>query len=138
MTKIPALTASALALALVAAGCGSSNDNSGGSSNTKTQKQQPAPAAPKKKGGKSASVSMKNIQFSPRAVTVAKGTTVTWTNTDSVAHDVTKKSGPGPQFSSGTGNINKGGTYKQTFNTAGTVAYVCTVHPGMAGTIKVK
>jgi plastocyanin len=136
MTKLLALTASVLALALVAAGCGSSNDNGGGGSSTK--KQQPAPAAPKKKGGKSASVSMKNIQFSPKSVSVAKGTTVTWTNDDSVAHDVTKKGGPGPQFASGSGNLNKGDTYKQTFNTAGTVSYVCTVHPGMSGTIKVK
>jgi plastocyanin len=81
---------------------------------------------------------MKNIQFSPKALTVSKGTTVTWTNEDSVNHDVTKTSGPGPKFASGTGNIGSGGTYKMTFNTPGTIQYRCTIHPGMAGTIVVK
>jgi plastocyanin len=137
MTKLPALTASVLALALVAAGCGSSNDNGGGGSSTK--KQQPAPAAPKKKSGKSASVTMKNIQFSPKSLTVAKGTTVTWTNDDSVGHDVTKKGGPGPKFSSGpAGGMQKGDTFQEKFTTAGTINYVCTVHPNMKATITVK
>ena len=81
---------------------------------------------------------MKNIQFSPKALTVSKGTTVTWTNEDSVNHDVTKTSGPGPKFASGTGNIGSGGTYKMTFNTPGTIQYRCTIHPGMTGTIVVK
>ena len=53
-------------------------------------------------------------------------------------HDVTKSSGPGPDFKSGTGNIASGSTYKQTFNTAGTIQYRCTIHPGMTGTIVVK
>ena len=135
MTKLLALTCSVLALALVAAGCGSSDDNGGGGS--KTQSSPPPPSKPAKKG-KTASVSMKNIQFDPKSLSVAKGTTVTWTNDDSAAHDVTKNGGPGPQFSSGTGNLNQGDTYKQTFNTAGTIKYVCTVHPGMTGSINVK
>jgi plastocyanin len=83
-------------------------------------------------------VSMKNIAFSPQTVTVNKGGTVQWTNDDSVNHDVTKKSGPGPDFKSGNGNISSGSTYKQTFDTPGTIQYVCTIHPGMAGTIVVK
>ena len=136
MTKLFALACSVLALALIAAGCGSSsNDNGGGSSSTK--KSSP-PAAKPKSGGKTVAVSMKNIQFNPKALNVAKGTTVKWTNDDSVNHDVTKKAGPGPDFASGQGNLAKGATYKQTLNTPGTIAYVCTVHPGMAGVIHVK
>ena len=81
---------------------------------------------------------MKNIAFLPKSVSVAKGTTVKWTNEDNVNHDVTKKSGPGPDFSSGQGNLAKGATYEQTLDTPGTIKYVCTVHPGMAGTITVK
>jgi plastocyanin len=133
MTRFLGTLCSIVACGLVAAGCGSSNDSS--SSNTKTQKA--APAAPKKVG-KTAAVSMKNIQFSPRALTVAKGTTVKWTNDDSLNHDVTKKSGPGPDFSSGSGNLARGATYQQTLSTPGTINYVCTVHPGMTGTINVK
>ena len=134
MTRFLGTLCSIVACGLVAAGCGSSNDNSS-SSNTQTQK---APPAAPKKAGKTAAVSMKNIQFSPRALTVAKGTTVKWTNDDSLNHDVTKKSGPGPDFASGQGNLAKGATYEQTLDTPGTIKYVCTVHPGMTGTINVK
>jgi plastocyanin len=134
MNRFLGTLCSIVACGLVAAGCGSSNDNS----STKTQKAAPAAPAAPKKAGKTTAVSMKNIQFSPKALTVAKGTTVKWTNDDSVAHDVTKKSGPGPDFSSGSGNLARGATYQQTLNTPGTIKYVCTVHPGMAGTITVK
>ena len=134
MTRFLAALCSIVACGLVAAGCGSSNSSS---SDTKTQKAAPAAPAPKK-AGKTVAVAMKNIAFLPKSVSVAKGTTVKWTNEDNVNHDVTKKSGPGPDFSSGQGNLAKGATYQQTLNTPGTIKYVCTVHPGMAGTIKVK
>jgi plastocyanin len=132
MTRILTSLCSIVVCGLVAAGCGSSNSNN---SNAKTQKA--APAAPKK-AGKTVAVAQKNIAFVPSSVTVAKGTTVKWTNQDSINHDVTKKSGPGPDFSSGQGNLAKGATYEQTLDTPGTIKFVCTVHPGMAGTIKVK
>ena|SRR5919198_1470966 len=123
------LVISSAVLALAAAGCG----GGGGGGTTSA----PASSAPATSGGGS-KVAMKNIQFNPKTLTVNKGATVTWTNEDSVSHDVTKQSGPGPNFSSGTGNIGGGGTYQQTFNTPGTIHYVCTVHPGMTGTIVVK
>jgi plastocyanin len=63
---------------------------------------------------------------------------VEWTNDDSVNHDVTKQTGPGPQFSSGSGDLGSGATYRVTFKAPGTVKYQCTVHPGMTGTIVVK
>lgn len=134
MNKWLAVFFSALALGLVAAGCGSSNKSSSSSSTTK----QKAPAA-STGGGKSASVQMKNIAFTPTAVTVAKGGTVKWTNEDTVGHDVTKKSGPGPKFSSGSaGGLQKGDTFQEKFTTPGTVHYVCTVHPNMQATVTVK
>jgi plastocyanin len=77
---------------------------------------------------------MKDIQFNPGKVTVDKGGTVTWTNDDSVGHDVT-----GDGFKSGSaGGIQGGQSFKHTFNKAGKFAYVCTVHPGMKGTVTVK
>lgn len=123
---------------LAAAGCG--GGGSGGSSapaSSAPASSAPASSTPAASGGV-VKVDMKNIQFNPKTITVKKGTTVEWMNEDSVNHDVTKRSGPGPQFSSGTGNIGSGGGYKQTFNTAGTIQYHCTVHPGMDGTIVVK
>jgi plastocyanin len=143
-TSLAALCA-CLALALVAAGCGGSDNNdkgtAGGSSSS------PAKSGGKKQAtggggataGKSASVTLKDIAFHPANVTVAKGGTVTWTNDDTVGHDVTKESGPGKDFKSGTpGGLTNGATFKQTFTTAGTIKYRCTVHPGMEGTITVK
>ena len=66
------------------------------------------------------------------------GGTVKWTNNESVPHDVTKEDGPGANFSSGKGNMQQGDTYEQTFKEAGTVNYVCTVHPNMKGTVTVQ
>jgi len=80
-----------------------------------------------------AAVSMTGIKFVPDALTVTVGTTVTWTNDDTVAHTVTADDG---SFDSGM--IAPGGTFSFTFNTAGTYPYKCTVHlPDMIGTITV-
>jgi len=82
---------------------------------------------------------MKDIAFKPASVTVKKGGTVKWTNDDSVGHDVTEESGPGPKFKSGSaGGLQGGDTFQQKFDAAGTVKYVCTVHPNMKGTVTVK
>src|SRR5947208_1103869 len=112
---------------------------SGRTSSTSSCTTAPAPCT---SGGQATAgvtkVDMKNIQFTPKTVTVKKGTTVEWTNNDSVNHDVSKSTGPGPNFSSGSGNLGAGDTYTVTFKTAGTVQYQCTVHPGMTGTIVVK
>ena len=131
MTRFLIITVAGLAL--LASGCGGGG---GGSSNTTTSAA-PASSTPAASSG-GAKVVMKNIQFNPKSLTVSKGTTVTWTNEDSVNHDVTKTSGPGPNFASGHGNIGSGGTYKVTFNTPGTIKYRCTIHPGMEATIVVK
>jgi plastocyanin len=136
MNKWLAVLCSALAIGLVAAGCGGSDNSSGGSGSSSKEKTAPASGGG---GGKTASVSLKNIAFNPTSVTVAKGGTVKWTNDDSVGHDVTKKSGPGPKFSSGpAGGMQKGDTFQQKFTTAGTINYVCTVHPNMKATVTVK
>jgi plastocyanin len=143
MNRWVALLASTASLALVAAGCGSSSNDSsngsgGGGGSTSAQPTQTTSSSSGGGGGKTVKVVMKNIQFSPKDVTVTKGGTVEWTNDDSIPHDVNKSGGPGPKFASGTGNLQQGATYKQTFDTAGKITYVCTVHPGMEGTITVK
>jgi plastocyanin len=141
MTKWLAFLCTCLALGVGAVGCGGGKDNGGGNGGGGK-----ATSAPKSTdtggggggGGKTASVAMKNIAFNPKSLSVAKGTTVKWTNDDSVNHDVTKTGGPGPKFASGSGNIAKGDTFEQTFDTAGKVDYVCTVHPNMTASITVK
>ncbi len=76
---------------------------------------QPTPA--------SVSVNIKGYTFVPDTVTIPKGTTVTWTNGDSVSHTVTSISG---EFDSGS--IDPGKTYSFTFNQGGTFEYGCSIH----------
>jgi plastocyanin len=75
-------------------------------------------------------VFIQNMAFSPSTITVATGTTITWTNKDGVAHTVTSTTG---LFDSGT--INANGTYSHMFGTVGSFPYKCTIHPSMTGTI---
>ena len=135
MKKLLALILSCLALGLVVAGCGGDDDDDGGGGATKTE--QPAGGGG---GGGGTQVSMKNIQFSPKDLTVKAGETITFTNNEAVAHDVHKSSGPGKDFASGpTGGMQEGDTFKLTLDKPGKYEYVCDVHaPGMAGSITVK
>jgi plastocyanin len=104
----------AVILALAVAGCGSSTSagDAGGSSG----------------GGNSVSISVST--YKPATITVAPGTTVTWTNDDPVVHTVTADDG-----SWDSGNLSQSQTFTKTFETAGTYTYHCTVHPWMVGTV---
>lgn len=80
------------------------------------------------------SVTIQNFAFSPAAITVKKGTTVTWTNQDSTEHTVTETDGQtGPQ----SGSLGNGKTYTFAYNTAGTFHYHCSIHSEMTGTVTV-
>jgi plastocyanin len=81
----------------------------------------------------STNVTIQNFAFSPAAITVAKGTTVTWTNRDSTAHTVTVDSGNGPKSS----QLQKDQTYSFKFDQAGTAAYHCSIHPYMKASVTV-
>ena len=67
-------------------------------------------------------------------VTVSKGTTVKWHFTGQVGHNVTVTKGP-QKFHSGA---KQSGTYSHKVTKAGTYKIVCTFHPGMQMTLKVK
>jgi plastocyanin len=136
MTKILALILACLALGLVAAGCGGDDDDGGGGGGGGGTSEQPAGGG----GGGGTQVSMKNIQFSPKDLTVKAGETITFTNDEAIAHDVHKTSGPGADFASGpSGGMQEGDTFELTLDKPGKYEYVCDVHaPGMAGTITVK
>jgi plastocyanin len=80
------------------------------------------------------SVTIQNFAFSPSAITVKKGTTVTWTNQDSTTHTVTETDGQdGPK----SGDLSSGKSYSFTFNTAGTFKYECSIHTDMTGAVTV-
>lgn len=73
--------------------------------------------------GDTLEIAIVNFSFSPKEVTIKKGTTVTWTNQDSVIHTATSDTGV---FDSG--NLSQGQSFSYTFSTAGTFPYVCTPH----------
>lgn len=128
-----------LVLGLIVAGCGGSDDKESSSGGAETS-EQPADTGggAAAGGGKAVEVGMEDIAFQPADVTVAVGGTITWTNNESIPHDVTKVDGPGPDFSSGSGNMMEGDTFEQTFDAAGKIDYVCTVHPNMTATVTVE
>ena len=125
----------ATVLAFGLAACGGDDDDSGGTGGGgAATTEEPA------SGGGGAQVSLKNIQFNPKDITVKPGETITFTNDESIPHDVHKTSGPGPDFSSGgDGGMQQGDTFELKLDKPGKYDYVCHVHaPGMAGTITVK
>jgi plastocyanin len=87
-------------------------------------------------GGKSATgafaIEIKNFSFNPKEMTVPVGTTVTWTNLDSVAHTATANG----TFNSGNLNPGQGSSFQ--FDKPWTYVYNCSYRPGMQGTIVVK
>jgi plastocyanin len=74
-----------------------------------------------------------NRAFSPGNLEVAAGSTVTWTNTDSVSHTSTSNASGWD-----SGIIAPGRQFSFTYQTAGTFAYHCAIHPGMTGTVTVR
>ena len=86
-----------------------------------------APASP-------GTVAMKDVEFVPDRLTVKVGQKVTWRNDDALDHNVVAQTGA--RFQSRA--FGRGGTYTFTPKKPGTIAYVCTLHPGMDGKIVVK
>jgi plastocyanin len=101
--------------------------NAGQPDYTPPSQQQTTPSAA------NAEVIIKGFAFVPDSLTIAKGTTVTWINQQSVGHTVTSDTGA---FESAT--IASGGSFDFTFDTAGTYTYHCSIHPSMTGTIIVQ
>ncbi len=113
-------------LALVLPACGDDDDDDGGSAENT---QQPAETSTKAPAAQAPEITMKGRAFAPFELNVKSGTTVTWTNEESVGHDVQKSGGPGPDFSSGgKGAMKQGDTFKLKFTKPGIHDYFCSVH----------
>jgi plastocyanin len=91
----------------------------------------PAPAA----HAATKSVVIAHYAFSPAALTVDVGSSITWTNTDTAPHDVTTTSGP---VSIHSPTITTGKSWSYTFTVPGSYAYICSIHPDMRATITVR
>ena len=122
MTRILTTTLFIVLTLVAVAAC----SGSGGSAAPSAATSQ-APAAP---AGGATAVSIKDFAFNPATTTVAAGSKVTWTNNDTTAHTVTFDDGD-------SGKLAPGATFDQTFTTAGTFDYHCTIHSQMKGTVTV-
>jgi plastocyanin len=109
-----------------AAGCGSSPAGAPPAPATSASAA-PEPVA--------ARVVIDNFAYSPRELTVAAGTRVTWVNQDDVPHTVTSTTRPRALDS---GALDTDDRFTFVFTTPGTYEYFCAVHPHMTGKVIVK
>ncbi len=150
---LPAATIACCAL-LFAAGCGSSESSSSSTTTASTAKTSstsstpgsatenddttpkyasPSSSAPVQSGV--VQVAYRNIAIDPDTLKVKVGSTIKWTNYDSVEHNVTSEGGVAKFASKDFG---EGGTYEIKVNKPGIIHYECTIHPAsMNGTIEV-
>ena len=78
-------------------------------------------------------VTIEAVQFQPPTIEVNRGDSIVWTNKDPFPHTVTSASG---KFDSK--EIKPGESWTYTAQHSGDVAYVCTLHPTMKATLRVK
>ena len=79
-----------------------------------------------------AEVKVDNFSFGPATLTVAVGTTVTWTNRDDIPHTVVSTE---KVFKSKVLDTDE--KFSFTFDKAGTYPYFWSIHPKMTGSVVV-
>jgi plastocyanin len=80
-------------------------------------------------------ITIKSYAYASGSMTISQGDTVTWTNKDSVPHDIVVTSGP-VKFRSPM--LTQGKSWTYTFTQAGAYSYTCSVHPDMHANLAVK
>lgn len=117
-------------------GAGTSSTSStpkGFTADTTPKFASPASSAPVQSGV--VQIAYRNIAIAPDTVRVKVGSTIKWTNYDSVEHNVTSKGGVATFHSK---NISEGETFEIKVTKPGIIHYECTIHPTtMNGTIEV-
>jgi len=137
------------AASMLVAGCGSSSSSTSTTSSASTPtsatsgaglKRTTTPnfAAPSRSASVQSGVvaiSYRNITIAPDALKVKVGSTIKWTNYDSIEHNVTSLGGP-QKFASKV--FGEGASFQITATKPGVIHYECTIHPAsMNGTIEV-
>lgn len=78
-------------------------------------------------------VKIDNFSFTPQAITVKAGTTITWTNHDDIPHTVVSDE---QLFKSKT--LDTDDKFSTTLTKPGTYSYFCSIHPKMTGKVIVE
>jgi plastocyanin len=79
-------------------------------------------------------VDIKDFAYDPAAIEIPVGSTVTWTNSDTVPHTVTAFDRAALQ----SGTLDGGATFSQTFEAPGTIDYFCEFHADMKGSLVIQ
>ncbi|PPJ23294.1 plastocyanin/azurin family copper-binding protein [Nocardia nova] len=125
----------ALVAAVLIAGCGSNTTTSTPSTTTAAAPPSTAAASPTSVRPASVTVRVEDMKFSPEAVTVQAGDTVTWKFSDKVPHAI---QGIGDAAMGINSPIFTGGEWSHTFAVPGVYRYLCPLHPEMRGTVTVR
>jgi len=130
MTSLKLLrSAAAVGVLVLALGACGKDDNK-----TTTKASDSTTAGGNPSGKISDKIEVKDFSFKPESATVKVGTTVTWTFSDSAAHNVDPVGGTEPKKSP---DLKSGGSYTFTFSKPGTYKYRCGIHNSMTGTVVV-
>src|SRR5580765_4610790 len=78
-------------------------------------------------------VSIKRAGFTPKTVNINQGDSVTWTNNDTINHQVVANN-----CSYASPILGAGKSWTRTFQSGGTFNYHDSLHPGLKGTVVVK
>jgi plastocyanin len=139
LSRMTGTAALMIGLGIVLTGCKTAEKDNGTAALNKApgvSANKPAPGAPANgeqvpKG--EVQIVIKDFVFTPADVTVTPGTKVTWINKDDVPHTATSVD---KKFNSG--GLDTDDKFSFVFNDKGDYPYICTLHPQMKATIKVK
>lgn len=126
-----ATTIALTSIAVLATGCGAFD--MGNHQQQMRGRVDGAPQTPVLSNASTVSVDIAGFDFSPRDLTIAVGTAITWTNRDSAPHDATDRAGAWS-----TGFLSQSQSAIITFESPGVYEYECTIHPSMKGTLAVE
>jgi plastocyanin len=81
-------------------------------------------------------VTIVDFAFQPQAITISVGSSIRWINAGLQPHTTTSDVSSSEVWDSG--QLDPGEVFTRTFNTPGSYAYLCAIHPGMTGTVAVR
>lgn len=127
-----------IGIGIVMSGCGSTGQATSMTDHNKVSgvsanKPAPGPPANGEPAKGEVQVVIKDFAFTPADVTVTPGSKVTWINKDDAPHTATSVD---KKFNSG--GLDTDDKFSFVFNDKGEYQYICTLHPQMKATIKVK
>jgi plastocyanin len=90
------------------------------------------PAQPQNNSSNTSSIAISSSSFSPAAITVKKGTSVVWMNSDNMDHKIEIDQGGAE-----SPTLGKNSSWSLPFPDTGSFTYHCSLHPEMKGSIQV-